>query len=155
MIKLGELVMILDLHRQGLPVSAIARQLCIDRKPVHSAIAKGLEPPKYKEGREASAHEIWNAIIHAIVDNGDQFVHAVAADRCDDAKLGKVCPDRVDHCGQLANEEMPCPVQNQAGLLLGHLDRDKLHARALHRFADRLGIGGMPPLPLDVGLYCY
>ena len=48
-IKLGELVMILDLHRQGLPVSAIARQLCIDRKPVHSAIAKGLEPPKYKD----------------------------------------------------------------------------------------------------------
>jgi transposase len=47
-IKLGELVMILDLHRQGLSVSAIARQLCIDRKTVRSAIAKGLEPPKYK-----------------------------------------------------------------------------------------------------------
>jgi transposase len=40
--------MILDLHRQGLSVSAIARQLCIDRKTVRSAIAKGLEPPKYK-----------------------------------------------------------------------------------------------------------
>ena len=48
MIKLGELVMILDLHRQGLSVSAIARHLCIDRKTVRSAIAKGLEPPKYK-----------------------------------------------------------------------------------------------------------
>lgn len=47
-IKLGELVMILDLHRQGLSVSAIARQLCIDRKTVRSAIAMGLEPPKYK-----------------------------------------------------------------------------------------------------------
>jgi len=47
-IKLGELVMILDLHRQGLSVSAIARQLCIDRKTVRSAIAKGLEPPNYK-----------------------------------------------------------------------------------------------------------
>ena len=47
-IKLGELLMILDLHRQGLSVSAIARQLCIDRKTVRSAIAKGLEPPKYK-----------------------------------------------------------------------------------------------------------
>src|SRR5580704_19462309 len=42
-IKLGELVMILDLHRQGLSVSAIARHLCIDRKTVRSAIAKGLE----------------------------------------------------------------------------------------------------------------
>jgi transposase len=47
-IKLGEVVMILDLHRQGLSVSAIARQLCIDRKTVRSAISKGLEPPKYK-----------------------------------------------------------------------------------------------------------
>jgi transposase len=47
-IKLGEVVMILDLHWQGLSVSAIARQLCIDRKTVRSAIAKGLEPPKYK-----------------------------------------------------------------------------------------------------------
>jgi transposase len=47
-IKLGELVMILDLHRQGLSVSAIARQLSVDRKTVRSAIAKGLEPPKYK-----------------------------------------------------------------------------------------------------------
>ena len=48
MIKLRELVMILDLHRQGLSVSAIARQLGIDRKTVRSAIAKGLAPPKYK-----------------------------------------------------------------------------------------------------------
>ena len=47
-IKLGDLLMILDLHRQGLSVSAIARHLCIDRKTVRSAIAKGLEPPKYK-----------------------------------------------------------------------------------------------------------
>jgi transposase len=47
-IKLGELVMILDLHRQGLSVSAIARQLCVDRKTVRRAIAEGLEPPNYK-----------------------------------------------------------------------------------------------------------
>ncbi len=47
MIKLGELVMILDLHRQGLSVSAIARQLGIDRKTVRAHIAKGLAPPTY------------------------------------------------------------------------------------------------------------
>jgi transposase len=46
-IKLGELVMILDLHRQGLSVSAIARRLGIDRKTVRRYIARGLEPPKY------------------------------------------------------------------------------------------------------------
>src|SRR5258707_11351728 len=40
--------MILDLHRQGLSVSAISRQLGIDRKTVRCYIARGLEPPKYK-----------------------------------------------------------------------------------------------------------
>src|SRR5262249_18864410 len=39
--------MILDLHRQGLTVSAIARELGIDRKPVRKCIARGLEPPVY------------------------------------------------------------------------------------------------------------
>jgi transposase len=48
-IKLGELVMILDLHRQGLSVSAIARRLGVDRKTVRTYIAKGLEPPVYKK----------------------------------------------------------------------------------------------------------
>ena len=47
MIKLGEVVMILDLHRQGLSVSAIARELGIDRKTVRRYIARGLEPPVY------------------------------------------------------------------------------------------------------------
>lgn len=47
MIKLGELVMILNLHRQGLTVSAIARQLGVDRKTVRRYIARGLEPPGY------------------------------------------------------------------------------------------------------------
>jgi transposase len=46
-IKLGEVVMILDLHRQGLTVSAIARELGIDRKTVRKCITRGLEPPAY------------------------------------------------------------------------------------------------------------
>ena len=45
MITLGGLVMILELHRQGLTVSAIARQLGIDRKTVRRYIKRGLEPP--------------------------------------------------------------------------------------------------------------
>ena len=49
MIKLGELVMILELHQQGVSASAIARQLGLDRKTVRAYIAKGLEPPTYKK----------------------------------------------------------------------------------------------------------
>ena len=47
MVNLGELVMILDLHREGLSVSAIARQLELDRKTVRKYIGRGLEPPAY------------------------------------------------------------------------------------------------------------
>jgi transposase len=46
-IQLGELVMILDLHRQGLSVSAIARRVGIDRKTARKYIERGLEPPSY------------------------------------------------------------------------------------------------------------
>ncbi|MEG3174035.1 IS21 family transposase [Sphingomonas sp. ZB1N12] len=45
--KLGDLMMILDLHRQGLKVAAIARQAGVDRKTVRKYIARGLEPPCY------------------------------------------------------------------------------------------------------------
>lgn len=47
MIKLGEMVMILDLHRQGLSVSAIARASGADRKTVRKYIERGLETPVY------------------------------------------------------------------------------------------------------------
>ena len=47
MIKLGEVVMILDLPRQGLTVSTIARELGVDRKTVRRCIARGLEQPVY------------------------------------------------------------------------------------------------------------
>jgi transposase len=53
-IRLGELVMILDLHRQGLSVSAIARQLERDRKTVRKYIERGLEPPAYGPRRPRS-----------------------------------------------------------------------------------------------------
>jgi transposase len=46
-IQLGELVMILDLHRQGLTVSAIARRVGVDRKTVRKYIEKGLAAPSY------------------------------------------------------------------------------------------------------------
>ena len=45
--KLGDLMMILDLHRQGLKVAVIARQVGIDRKTVRKYIARGLEIPTY------------------------------------------------------------------------------------------------------------
>ncbi len=47
MVQLGELVMILDLHRQGLSVTAIARRTGRDPKTVRKYIERGLELPVY------------------------------------------------------------------------------------------------------------
>ena len=49
----------------------------------------------------------------------EQLLDAVAADPGDNPELRHVGTDRVDHAGLLANEEMACPVQHQAGLLNG------------------------------------
>ena len=40
-------MMILDLHRRGLKLAVIARQVGVDRKTVRKYIARGLEPPCY------------------------------------------------------------------------------------------------------------
>ena len=47
MVRLGELVMILELHREGVSISDIARRTGLDRKTVRKYIARGLEPPVY------------------------------------------------------------------------------------------------------------
>ncbi|MET3408869.1 IS21 family transposase [Methylobacterium sp. 1030] len=47
MVVLGELLMILDLHQQGLSVTAIARWTGREPKTVRKYIARGLEPPAY------------------------------------------------------------------------------------------------------------
>jgi transposase len=46
-VTLGELLMILDLHRQGLSLSAIARRTGMDRGTVAKYVKCGLEPPRY------------------------------------------------------------------------------------------------------------
>ena len=57
MIKLGEDVMILDLHRQGLSGRRqITGQISLDRKTVRTYIAKGLDPPAYKKRPPRRAH---------------------------------------------------------------------------------------------------
>ena len=57
-VRFGEFIMILELHRQGLKVAAIARQLGIDRKTVRKYISRGLEPPIYgpRPRRQKSAN---------------------------------------------------------------------------------------------------
>ena len=48
MLNLKGLMMILELHRQGLPISVIAQRTGHDRKTVRKYIQRGLAAPKYK-----------------------------------------------------------------------------------------------------------
>ena len=72
-IKLGKLVMILELHRQGISVSAIARQLGIDRKTVRVHIGKGLMAPAYK-GRPPHPPD-WGILLRHIWGNYNWHLH--------------------------------------------------------------------------------
>jgi transposase len=47
MVQLGELMMILELHRQGLSVTATARRIGRDPKTVRKYIERGIEAPAY------------------------------------------------------------------------------------------------------------
>jgi transposase len=47
MVRLGELMMILELHRQGLSITAIARRTGRDPKTVRKYIEQGIEAPTY------------------------------------------------------------------------------------------------------------
>src|SRR3954465_3230199 len=46
-VRLGELVVILELHQQGLSVSAIARRTGLHRETVRKYVERGLEAPAY------------------------------------------------------------------------------------------------------------
>ena len=58
-VRLGELVVILDLHRQGLSVSAIARRVGVDRKTVRRYVERGLELPAYKSRQPCETKLAW------------------------------------------------------------------------------------------------
>src|SRR5947209_7426416 len=91
--------------------------------------------------------------VTCVGDHIEQLFNAIASDRCDDAKLGKMGADRIDHCGLLANEQMAGAMEHQAALLLERLGRNEPHVCPGHRLANGLSVGSIILLPLDVGPY--
>ena len=82
-----------------------------------------------------------------------QFGDPFAPDRRDNAELGKVSSDRINHRGLLADEQMACAMKHQAALLLGRLGRHEPHVGSGDRFANRLCVSHVILLPFDVGLH--
>ena len=77
MVKFGEFIMILELHRQGLKVAAIARQLGIDRKTVRKYISRGRSRRPMVLGRTGR-----RAPIHSCRICADGLSPFLASPRC-------------------------------------------------------------------------
>jgi hypothetical protein len=80
-------------------------------------------PAAFAPGAIASLHPcscvVWGLIrakllaVAHISDDFEQRLHALAPDRRDDAELGHVSPDGIDHRGLLADEELAGAMQRQ------------------------------------------
>ena len=62
-------------------------------------------------------------------------------------------PQGIDHLGPLPHQKIARSMQHQPALLLGRFDLHETHGRPPHRLADRLGVGGIVLVALDVGLH--
>jgi hypothetical protein len=80
-------------------------------------------------------------------------VNTFTPDRRDNAELGKVSSDRVNHRGLLADELMAGAVKHQAALLLRCLCWHEAHVGSGDRFANSLSVSHVVLLPFDVGLH--
>src|SRR5678816_1595989 len=93
------------------------------------------------KGGNTLAGDLWHAGVIRIGDDIEQLLHTVPANRRDDAELGEVGADRIDHRSLLANKEVARAMEHEAALLLGRLGRNKAHAGSHDSFADGLSIG--------------
>jgi hypothetical protein len=70
------------------------------------------------ERGKARTGNLRHPFVARVGNNMQQFRNSFTPDRRDNAELGKVSPDRINHRGLLADEQMACAVKRQAALLL-------------------------------------
>ena len=117
---------------------------------------KDLRPDELQllvEQQQTQASRVRHTRIIWIGDDIQQLFHAVAVKRRDNPKLGEMGAYRIDNCGSLPDQKMPRSVEDKTSLLLDRFDRHEAHARPLHCFTNRLGVGRVVLLPLHVWLY--
>src|SRR6516162_868857 len=105
------------------------------------------------ESENAGTGNLRQPFVTCVGDHIEQLFNTIAADWCDDAKLGKMRTDRVDHCGLLANEQIARAMEQQAALLFDRLGRHEPHVCSADRFANGLSVCSIALLPLDIGLH--
>jgi len=101
----------------------------------------GIDPPIEVEDLHAQLLELMakglhtlpgqvrDAVVIGVGEALKQFLDAAAAHHRDNAELGQMRADGIDHRGLLADEQMSGPVQHQARLLVGRFHRHEAHAR--------------------------
>jgi hypothetical protein len=105
------------------------------------------------ERGKARTGNLRHPFVARVGNNMQQFRNSFAPDRRDNAELGKVRSDRIDHRGLLADEQMAGTVKHQATLLLRRLCWHEPHVGSGNRLANRLCVSHVILLPFDVGLY--
>jgi hypothetical protein len=65
------------------------------------------------QSKEAGPGILRQPFVAYIGGHIEQLFNSIAADRCDNAKLGKMSADRVDHGGLLAHEQMAGAMEHQ------------------------------------------
>src|SRR5215470_7501780 len=104
----------------------------------------GLQRPELgAKSDETHPRDLRDAVVAGIGNDLEQCLDPIAANRGDDAKLGKMRADRIDHRGLLTHEQVPRAMKHQAALLLGRLGRHEPHIGPGNRFTDCLGISGI------------
>jgi hypothetical protein len=110
------------------------------------------------QGELSSQHRQASSCLsrHAFVvidDEPDESTQALPPNRRGKPELRHVASDRIRELDALAHEHQPNAMQHHDALLLDALPLDEAHSRASHRLTDRLGIGRVVLLALDVGLH--
>jgi hypothetical protein len=105
------------------------------------------------ERDKAPASNLRHPFVARVGNDMQQFRDTFTPDRGDNAELGEVRSDRINHRGLLADEQMTGAVKHQAALLLGCLCGHEPHVGAGDRLANRLCVSHVVLLPFDVGLY--
>src|SRR6267154_5760538 len=99
------------------------------------------------ERGKARAGNLWHPFVARVGNNMQQLRDSFAPDRRDNAKLGKVRPDRINHRSLLANEQMTSAVKHQAALLFRRLGWHEPHVGSGDCFANRLSVSHVVLLP--------
>src|SRR5947209_11955354 len=105
------------------------------------------------QSRNAGAHDLRHPLIARIGNDTQQFLDTSAPDRRGNAKFGKVSANRVDYRSLLADQQMTRAMKHQAALLLRRLGWHEPHIGSGDSFTNRLSVGHIVLLPLDVRLH--